>query len=85
MLNRRAALAISLATLSLAACATPTPSLTTKVALESFKPIPNHSAAPCLMQRAVAEHNSKYDTLKSGKLTVYKAPGGNCKQVAASS
>lgn len=26
------------------------------------------------MQKAVAEHNSRYDTLKNGKEVVYKAP-----------
>ena len=69
--------------LFLGACSTSDYALTTKVALDSFKPIPNSSVAPCVMQRAVAEHNSKYDTLKTGKETVYKAPGDNCRQRVA--
>jgi hypothetical protein len=28
----------------------------------------------CETQKQVAEHNSKYDTLKEGKTVVYKAP-----------
>jgi anti-sigma-K factor RskA len=78
MWRRQTALAVSLATLALGACATPT-ALTTKVALEAFKTIPNSKSAPCVMQRAVAAHNSTYDTLKTGKETVYKAPSDKCK------
>lgn len=58
----------------LAGCATPTPSLTNGGALAAFKNIPNSPKAPCDMQKAVAEHNSRYDTLKNGKEVVYKAP-----------
>lgn len=43
-------------------------------ALKSFKSIPNSRAAPCSMQRAVAEHNSVLTTLQSGHDTVYRAP-----------
>ena len=62
-----------LAALPAGACAIPTP-LTKTSALDAFKQIPNSSQAPCTMQKAVAEHNSVYDTLKTGKETVYKAP-----------
>ena len=48
--------------------------LTTKGALDSFKPIANSGKAPCKMQRDVAAHNSAYDSLKSGREVVYKAP-----------
>lgn len=56
-----------------AGCATPT-LLTNQGALAAFKPIPNSTQAPCSMQRAVAEHNSRYDTLKQGSEVAYKAP-----------
>lgn len=56
-----------------AGCATPT-LLTSPGALAAFKPIPNSARAPCQMQRAVAEHNSRYDTMKTGSEVAYKAP-----------
>lgn len=62
--------------LLLAGCAgqsIPTP-LTEAGALAAFRPIPNSRRAPCEMQRAVAAHNSAYDTLQSGKEVAYKAP-----------
>ena len=59
--------------MGLAACSTPTPLLKTS-ALEAFKPIPNSARAPCDMQKAVAEHNSVYQSLKTGKDVAYKAP-----------
>lgn len=64
------------ASLLLAGCAgSATPILsTTESALAAFKPIPNSQRAPCVMQRAVAAHNSAYDTLKQGREVVYKAP-----------
>jgi hypothetical protein len=61
------------ATLALAACETPTV-LTKDGALNAFKPIQNSALAPCDMQKDVAEHNSRYDTIKNGKPVVYKAP-----------
>lgn len=57
-----------------AGCATHIPILTDQGALAAFKPIPNSTRAPCTMQRAVAEHNSRYDTLKTGSEVAYKAP-----------
>lgn len=61
------------ATLALAACETPTV-LTEGGALNAFKPIQNSALAPCEMQKDVAEHNSRYDSIKKGKPVVYKAP-----------
>lgn len=58
----------------LGACETLTPSLTNGGALAAFKNIPNSPKAPCEMQKAVAEHNSRLDTLRNGKEVVYKAP-----------
>jgi hypothetical protein len=48
--------------------------LTEGGALEAFKPIQNSPQAPCTMQRDVAEHNSRYDTLKKNRDVIYKAP-----------
>lgn len=62
--------------LSLAACAgqeTLIP-LTEAGALGAFQPIHNSRQAPCSVQKAIAAHNSVYDTLKSRKAVVYKAP-----------
>jgi len=66
-------LALALAP-TLGACSTPTLSLTNGGAIAAFKNIPNSPKAPCDMQKAVAEHNSRYDTLRDGKEIVYKAP-----------
>lgn len=43
-------------------------------ALGAFKPIRNSRYAPCTVQRDIAAHNSVYDTLKTKKEVVYKAP-----------
>jgi hypothetical protein len=62
--------------LALAGCAgqsIPMP-LTEAGALAAFKPIANSRRAPCEMQRAVAAHNSAYDTLQVGREVAYKAP-----------
>ena len=64
----------------IAACAgSLTPMSSTDGALAAFKPIPNSRHAPCVMQRAVAAHNSAYDTLKTGTEKVYKAPAKQCR------
>jgi hypothetical protein len=68
-----AKLALLPATLALAACETPTV-LTKGGALDAFKPIQNSALAPCEMQKDVAEHNSRYDSIKNGKPVIYKAP-----------
>lgn len=64
--------------------------LTDPGALRSYKAIPNSAKAPCIMQKAVAEHNSVHATLTTGKETVYKAPcetdppkGGTPQKVAS--
>ena len=59
--------------LVLAGCETLTPGVTSPGALEAFKPIASSPKDTCNTQRAVAEHNSRYDTIKSGKETVYTA------------
>lgn len=59
----------------LGGCASATPTLLTEAgALAAFKALPNSARAPCVMQRAVAEHNSAYDSIKQGREVVYKAP-----------
>lgn len=48
--------------------------LSTEGALAAFNTIQNSTQAPCEMQRQVAAHNSTYDTLKTKKEVIYKAP-----------
>lgn len=74
---------IAAVTLTCAACGTPTSGVTSKGALDAFKPIASSPKDTCQTQVAVAEHNSRYDTLKTGKETVYKAPCDNPKRVAS--
>lgn len=69
MLTAPAAL---LVILPLAGCSTLTP-VSSKGALDAFKPISSSRADTCQTQREVAEHNSRYDTVKIGKPVVYKA------------
>ena len=64
---------VLLAILPLAACSTLTP-VSSKGALDAFKPISSSKADTCETRREIAEHNSRYDTLKTGKTVVYKAP-----------
>ena len=64
--------ALALVTLPLAGCETLT--LNKTGALDAFKTIRNSAQAPCEMQRDVAEHNSRYDSIKEGKPVTYKAP-----------
>ena len=56
-----------------AGCSTPE-SVTTKGALDSFRPLTMSRRDTCETQREIAEHNSRYDTLKTGKEKVYRAP-----------
>lgn len=72
--RRATPLAAGLLILPLAACAIPTPELTKAGALEAFKPIPASPRDTCDTQKAVAAHNSAYDSLKTGKDVTYKAP-----------
>lgn len=83
-LKRLAPLALALLTTGCAGGSILTPStepapLTTDGALAAFRPIPNSRRAPCEQQRAVAEHNSAYDTLKTGEKKIYKAPSETCR------
>ena len=48
--------------------------LTEAGALGAFQPIQNSRQAPCSVQKAIAAHNSVYDTMKTKKAVVYKAP-----------
>jgi hypothetical protein len=74
-------LALLAATLPLAACETLTQALTSSAgpapvnsrgAVQAFPPLTYNSY--CEAQRAIAEANSRRDTLKTGKTVVYKAP-----------
>lgn len=49
-------------------------SVTTKGALDSFRPLMMSRKDTCGTQREIAEHNSRYETLRTGKETVYRAP-----------
>lgn len=61
-------------TLPLAACSTLTSEPTTKGALDSFRALSMSKKDTCGTQREIAEHNSRFDTLKTGRDAVYKAP-----------
>jgi hypothetical protein len=65
---------VALLTLPLAACAIPISGPTTKGALDIFRPLHSSVKDTCATQAEIAEHNSRYDTAKTGKETVYKAP-----------
>ena len=70
---RPSTLLLVLGSLALAGCSTPM-SVTTKGALDSFRPLTYSRHDTCATQQEIAEHNSRYDTLKTGKEVVYKAP-----------
>lgn len=73
--RRQALLIVSALSLALGACAESSiQTLSTNGAIAAFRALPNSRKAPCQIQRAIAEHNSVYATLRSGKETVYKAP-----------
>lgn len=84
-------LSVCALSLLLPACAAKEiPTVSIDGAIRSFKPIPNSKAAPCVMQKAVAEHNSVLATHQTGKETIYKAPcetdkpqGGTPQKVAS--
>lgn len=67
------ALLASLVTLQLAACSTLTSGMTKASAIDAFKPIRISKRDTCETKKQVAEHNSRYDTIRNGKETVYKA------------
>lgn len=58
--------------LPLAGCATQTIPVTETGALEALPPIKYHDY--CSAQKGIAEHNSRWETLKTKTPTVYKAP-----------
>lgn len=58
---------------ALAGCSTLT-YVTTKGATDAFRPIKMSRRDTCETQKQIAEHNSRYDTMKTGKETVYRAP-----------
>ena len=64
--------AASLVILPLAACSTPTIPLTETGLLEALPPIRYHDY--CSAQKGIAEHNSRWETLRDKKPVVYKAP-----------
>ena len=74
MLKKLMRSALALATLALAACSTSTSAPTTKGALDAFKPLSMSRKDTCQTQTEIADHNSRYDTLKTGKDVVYKPP-----------
>lgn len=74
---------LALATLLLAGCSTPT-AVSTKGAIDAFRNISSSQKDTCQTQREVAEHNSRYDTLKNGKEVVYKAECEKSQRVASS-
>lgn len=74
---------IAAAALMLVACETPINGVTSKGALDAFKPIASSPKDTCDTQVQIAEHNSRYDTLKTGKETVYKAPCAERQRVAS--
>lgn len=58
--------------LAVPGCATHTPQ-TIDTSVKSFKAIGSSKRDTCETQQAIAEHNSVYDTLKTGKPVAYVA------------
>jgi len=56
----------------LSGCATRMQTIDTSV--EVFEPIRYSAEDTCATQRRIAEHNSVYDTLRTGERVVYAAP-----------
>jgi hypothetical protein len=50
--------------------------------LDSFRPLHSSSRDTCPTQREIAEHNSRYDTLRLNRETVYKADCDQPKKMA---
>lgn len=74
------ALVLVVCTLLVTGCATHTQVVDTST--RSFKPISYSRNDTCETQQQVAEHNSVYDTLKTGKPVSYVAPCSQNKRVA---
>lgn len=72
--TKRTLLALPLVTLALAGCATltPAPPLNSSGAVRALPAIQYNDY--CEAQKKIAEHNSRRDTLRTGKRVVYKAP-----------
>jgi hypothetical protein len=66
-----------------AGCSTPTPVVNSSGALKAFEPISASPADTCPTQKAIARHNSAYDSLRKGKPVSYKAACEAVKQLAA--
>lgn len=66
-------LSAALVALALGGCQTPTPVLNSSGALEAFKPIAASPRDTCETQRAIARHNSAYDSIRNGKPISYRA------------
>jgi len=47
---------------------------TIDTSVEVFEPIAGYGSCGCGVQRRIAEHNSIYDTLRTGERRVYAAP-----------
>lgn len=82
MSNALPRLLAALLILPLAACTIPINEPTTKGALDSFRPLHSSARDTCPTQREIAEHNSRYDTLRLNRETVYKADCDQPKKVA---
>jgi len=54
-------------------CSTPTPLLSDTGALKAFEPITANPADTCGTQKAIARHNSRYDSVRLGKPVSYAA------------
>jgi len=72
MSTRLSVCAALCAAVLLSGCATRTQTIDTSV--EVFEPIRYSADDTCATQKRIAEHNSVYDTLKSGERVVYAAP-----------
>jgi hypothetical protein len=64
-------------------CSTPTPLLSDTGALKAFEPISANPADTCGTQKAIARHNSRYDSIRLGKPVSYAAFCELKKQAAA--
>ena len=54
-------------------CSNPTTLLSDTVALKAFEPIVANPADTCGTQKAIARHNSRYDSIRLGKPVSYAA------------
>lgn len=59
--------------LGVSGCSTPTPLLSDTGALRAFEPISANPADTCGTQKAIARHNSRYDSIRLNKPVSYAA------------